>query len=206
MDVAAAELLEQARQVALDRGFGEAEAPANLGVRQALALSGLDEGRRLPFGERAADLTLKMLRQTMLTHDRARQLATGADDLACRLPPIPPVCEVPDACQANVSPERIERIVRRPRMTTCGAGTRGATNHPGLADLGADMNRHRDADDHGRAHEPEADDVAPDEATDDFATEHDDTTFADEMPGGPEGIKEPESPSGRGGDGGMDPP
>ncbi|WP_026874563.1 hypothetical protein [Jiangella gansuensis] len=38
----------------------------------------------------------------------------------------------------------------------------------------------------------------------DFADEHTSTTVADEMPGGPEGVPEPESPSGRGGDGGMD--
>lgn len=44
----------------------------------------------------------------------------------------------------------------------------------------------------------------PDEDAD-FASEHESTTFADEMPGGPEGIKEPESPSGQAGDGGMDP-
>jgi hypothetical protein len=30
----------------------------------------------------------------------------------------------------------------------------------------------------------------------DFAEEHDSMTFADEMPGGPEGIDEPESPKG----------
>lgn len=41
---------------------------------------------------------------------------------------------------------------------------------------------------------------------DDFAAEHDDTTVADELTGGPEGAKEPESPDGRGGDGGMDVP
>lgn len=39
----------------------------------------------------------------------------------------------------------------------------------------------------------------------DFADEHDDTTFSDELAGGPEGAKEPESPTGTGGDGGMDP-
>ena len=47
-------------------------------------------------------------------------------------------------------------------------------------------------------------DRVPDEDAD-FAEEHDDTTVADEMPGGPEGVAEPESPTGRGGDGGMDP-
>jgi hypothetical protein len=39
----------------------------------------------------------------------------------------------------------------------------------------------------------------------DFADEHGSTTFSDELAGGPEGAKEPESPKGRGGDGGMDP-
>ncbi|TDE01485.1 hypothetical protein [Jiangella asiatica] len=39
----------------------------------------------------------------------------------------------------------------------------------------------------------------------DFADEHSSTTFADEMPGGPEGVPEPESPTGRGGAGGMNP-
>ena len=39
----------------------------------------------------------------------------------------------------------------------------------------------------------------------DFADEHDDTTFSDELAGGPEGAKEPESPKGTGGAGGMDP-
>jgi hypothetical protein len=38
----------------------------------------------------------------------------------------------------------------------------------------------------------------------DFAEEHTSPTVADEMDGGPEGIREPESPEGRGGDGGMD--
>ena len=45
---------------------------------------------------------------------------------------------------------------------------------------------------------------AEDEA--DFADEHAHATFADDMPGGPEREPEPESPTGRGGDGGMDPP
>ncbi len=40
----------------------------------------------------------------------------------------------------------------------------------------------------------------------DFADEHADVTFADDMPGGPERQPEPEAPTGRGGDGGMDPP
>jgi hypothetical protein len=39
----------------------------------------------------------------------------------------------------------------------------------------------------------------------DFADEHDDTTLSDELAGGPEGAKEPESPKGTGGAGGMDP-
>ena len=39
----------------------------------------------------------------------------------------------------------------------------------------------------------------------DFAEEHTSTTFADQMRGGPEGTPEPETPSGEGGDGGMDP-
>ncbi|WP_298322193.1 hypothetical protein [Haloactinopolyspora sp.] len=39
----------------------------------------------------------------------------------------------------------------------------------------------------------------------DFAEEHSSTTFADDMPGGPEGKPEPETPSGEGGPGGMDP-
>lgn len=39
----------------------------------------------------------------------------------------------------------------------------------------------------------------------DFASEHTSPTFADDMPGGPEGRQEPESPSGEAGDGGMDP-
>lgn len=38
----------------------------------------------------------------------------------------------------------------------------------------------------------------------DFAEEHTRPTFADEQDGGPEGIREPESPRGKGGDGGMD--
>ncbi|NED94953.1 hypothetical protein G1H11_06465 [Phytoactinopolyspora alkaliphila] len=38
----------------------------------------------------------------------------------------------------------------------------------------------------------------------DFADEHTSPTVADEMDGGPEGEREPESPKGRGGDGGMD--
>lgn len=42
---------------------------------------------------------------------------------------------------------------------------------------------------------------APEDA--DFAGEHDTATFTDEQAGGPEGIKEPESPSGWSG---MDPP
>lgn len=39
----------------------------------------------------------------------------------------------------------------------------------------------------------------------DFSDEHSETTFAHQQPGGPEGIPEPESPTGRGGPGGMDP-
>ena len=46
--------------------------------------------------------------------------------------------------------------------------------------------------------------VAPAESTD-FASEHANTTFADQLEGGPEGVKEPESPSGKGGHGGMSP-
>ncbi|WP_123788578.1 hypothetical protein [Phytoactinopolyspora halophila] len=38
----------------------------------------------------------------------------------------------------------------------------------------------------------------------DFAEEHTSMTLATEMDGGPEGMREPESPEGRGGDGGMD--
>ncbi|NDL58390.1 hypothetical protein [Phytoactinopolyspora mesophila] len=38
----------------------------------------------------------------------------------------------------------------------------------------------------------------------DFAEEHSRPTFADDQDGGPEGIREPESPRGTGGDGGMD--
>jgi hypothetical protein len=38
----------------------------------------------------------------------------------------------------------------------------------------------------------------------DFAEEHTRPTFADDQDGGPEGIREPESPRGKGGDGGMD--
>ncbi len=41
--------------------------------------------------------------------------------------------------------------------------------------------------------------------TGDFADEHESTTFADELRGGPEGRPEPESPSGAAGAGGMDP-
>jgi hypothetical protein len=45
-----------------------------------------------------------------------------------------------------------------------------------------------------------ADDADTDTDTDaDFAGEHDDTTFADEEPGGPERAEEPESPRGRDG-------
>jgi hypothetical protein len=40
------------------------------------------------------------------------------------------------------------------------------------------------------------------ETDDDFAAEHDSTSYADELRGGPEGAPEPESPHGRAG---MDP-
>ena len=40
-------------------------------------------------------------------------------------------------------------------------------------------------------------DSTPDDG--DFAEEHRDTTFADEVPGGPEHAEEPESPEGRAG-------
>lgn len=43
----------------------------------------------------------------------------------------------------------------------------------------------------------------PDEDAD-FADEHTSTTFADDTTGGPQSGPEPESPTGRGGDGGMD--
>jgi transketolase len=46
--------------------------------------------------------------------------------------------------------------------------------------------------------------VSPEEATD-FASEHANVTFADQLAGGPEGIPEPETPTGRRGHGGMDP-
>jgi transketolase len=46
--------------------------------------------------------------------------------------------------------------------------------------------------------------VNPEGATD-FATEHANVTFADQLAGGPEGVPEPETPTGLGGDGGMDP-
>jgi hypothetical protein len=38
-----------------------------------------------------------------------------------------------------------------------------------------------------------------DGSDDDFAAEHDETTFADEPEGGPEHAKEPESPAGHAG-------
>lgn len=47
------------------------------------------------------------------------------------------------------------------------------------------------------------DDTDPAEEAD-FAEEHATTTFADQLPGGPEGVEEPESPEGVGGEGGMD--
>jgi len=50
-----------------------------------------------------------------------------------------------------------------------------------------------------RPHEPGRDEDA------DFADEHSSPTVSHEQAGGPEGAKEPESPTGRGGDGGMDP-
>lgn len=43
----------------------------------------------------------------------------------------------------------------------------------------------------------------PDEVGD-FAEEHDDTTLADQVEGGPEHAPEDVSPRGRGGEGGMD--
>ncbi|GAA3281564.1 hypothetical protein Dvina_32690 [Dactylosporangium vinaceum] len=39
----------------------------------------------------------------------------------------------------------------------------------------------------------------PDDDFDDFAAEHEDTTLADQVEGGPEGSSEPESPRGRAG-------
>ncbi|MDG6107130.1 hypothetical protein Daura_32340 [Dactylosporangium aurantiacum] len=41
-----------------------------------------------------------------------------------------------------------------------------------------------------------SEDASPDA---DFADEHSDTTFADQVPGGQEGAEEPESPDGRAG-------
>ncbi|NEE03038.1 hypothetical protein [Phytoactinopolyspora halotolerans] len=58
------------------------------------------------------------------------------------------------------------------------------------------------AADQRRADQRHADQRAGEDG--DFADEHRSTTFADDMDGGPEGIPEPESPEGRGGDGGMD--
>jgi transketolase len=46
--------------------------------------------------------------------------------------------------------------------------------------------------------------VTPEGATD-FAGEHANVTFADQLAGGPEHVPEPETPRGIGGDGGMDP-
>jgi hypothetical protein len=40
--------------------------------------------------------------------------------------------------------------------------------------------------------------ASPDDAAD-FADEHDDTSLADQQEGGPEGVKEPESPRSRDG-------
>lgn len=54
-------------------------------------------------------------------------------------------------------------------------------------------------------HERRKRDDLADDADADFAAEHDDTTFADDTPGIPSDADEPETPSGRGGDGGMDP-
>lgn len=56
----------------------------------------------------------------------------------------------------------------------------------------------------GRRVEREDKHPTPDGGSDDFADEHTSTTFADEMPGGPEGREEPETPKGKAGDGGMD--
>lgn len=56
-----------------------------------------------------------------------------------------------------------------------------------------------------RHHEPNREDRVPDEDAD-FAEEHETTTFADDTQGVPEDAAEPETPSGRGGDGGMDLP
>jgi hypothetical protein len=44
-----------------------------------------------------------------------------------------------------------------------------------------------------------ADDGTLPDTDPDFADEHNETTFADELDGGPEGAREPESPRGRGG-------
>ena len=64
------------------------------------------------------------------------------------------------------------------------------------------MSEQRDHDPDGSGNR--ADEPAENEA--DFAEEHAHTTFADDMPGGPEREPERESPTGRGGEGGMDPP
>lgn len=56
-----------------------------------------------------------------------------------------------------------------------------------------------------RQHESPQEKADPPEENGDFADEHATVTFADEMAGGPEGSGEPESPSGKGGPGGMDP-
>ncbi|TDD65459.1 hypothetical protein E1262_25090 [Jiangella aurantiaca] len=61
------------------------------------------------------------------------------------------------------------------------------------------MNREDDRQDPVETDRPDP----PDEDAD-FADEHTSTTFADETPGGPQSGPEPESPTGRGGDGGMD--
>lgn len=65
------------------------------------------------------------------------------------------------------------------------------------------MSEQRDDDPDGSGYRA---DERPVEDEADFAEEHAGATFADDMPGGPERKPEPESPTGLGGEGGMDPP
>jgi hypothetical protein len=68
--------------------------------------------------------------------------------------------------------------------------------------MAADPDRREGPEARDTRPERQPEEPAPPEPEPDFAAEHTSLTFADQMPGGPEGAREPESPRGLAG---MDP-